>query len=182
MSNVSNIVSIISGIRAYADQLEVIAASLNTPVPQTPVNAPLAPVPSAPEKKQRGRPKKVIQVPASPVPAQPNFNVDSDAPSTPDAHSEKRGRGRPKGSPNKPKAAHSSSDIAAAPTTPDVAEKRGRGRPKGSHNKPKDNSDADSCTSEQAQPVPPAGLEAVSEKRGRGRPKGSHNKASAPVA
>ena len=44
----------------------------------------------------------------------------------------KRGRGRPKGSKNKPKL-----DIVAVEAT----EKRGRGRPKGSKNKPKEVTD-----------------------------------------
>jgi len=64
----------------------------------------------------------------------------------------KRGRGRPKGSKNKPKP----EQLTAYP-----APKRGRGRPKGSKNKPK--------------PVPPVG-EQPAPKRGRGRPKGSKNK------
>ena len=65
--------------------------------------------------------------------------------------SQKRSRGRPKGSKNKPK------DTPADPTP---SQKRPRGRPKGSKNKPKDTP---------ADPIP-------SQKRPRGRPKGSKNK------
>ena len=67
----------------------------------------------------------------------------------------KRGRGRPKGSKNKPKAA------SATTASKDQPVKRGRGRPKGSKNKPK-------TTSAAAAPA----------KRGPGRPKGSKNKTS----
>jgi len=63
----------------------------------------------------------------------------------------KRGRGRPKGSPNKTK---------ATPTEEVLVEKRPRGRPKGSKNKTK------------ATPTD----EVLVEKRPRGRPKGSKNK------
>ena len=65
----------------------------------------------------------------------------------------KRGRGRPKGSPNKTK---------ATPTEEVLVEKRPRGRPKGSKNKNKT----------KATPIE----EVLVEKRPRGRPKGSKNK------
>ena len=65
----------------------------------------------------------------------------------------KRGRGRPKGSKNKPK--------PSINTTTENTPKRGRGRPKGSKNKPKVSTNA---TTENT------------PKRGRGRPKGSKNK------
>lgn len=83
-------------------------------------------------------------------------------PSAVDSTPVKRGRGRPKGSTNKPKAGTASAASASAPV------KRGRGRPKGSTNKPKTEAkSADGTT-----PV----------KRGRGRPKGSKNKTTADAA
>lgn len=76
----------------------------------------------------------------------------------------KRGRGRPKGSKNKHKTAENAAPAASA----EQPVKRGRGRPKGSKNKPKA-ATVTSATKTEDQPV----------KRGRGRPKGSKNKPKA---
>jgi len=66
----------------------------------------------------------------------------------------KRGRGRPKGSSNKPKV-----EAVASESTEVTTLKRGRGRPKGSSNKPK----VEAVASESA--------EVTTSKRGPGRPK-----------
>lgn len=165
--NISEIQSILSDFQALQERL-----ALAIMPPAVPISPPSAPAPSSPPgapMKQRGRPKKTVT-----VPAQPNLDLAIASPSGAESGAEeKRGRGRPKGSHNKPK---TESD---APTTPVAqGEKRGRGRPKGSPNKAK-SEDNDSCTSEQHQPVPPSVVIAVAEKRGRGRPKGAHNKPKA---
>ncbi len=89
-------------------------------------------------------------MPKSPASANPEAKVDDskDAPlpvkalepSSVDGAAVKRGRGRPKGSKNKTKAASASSAAKSTPVIdPKTGEpiKRGRGRPKGSKNKPK---------------------------------------------
>jgi hypothetical protein len=86
-----------------------------------------------------------------------------------------RRRGRPKGSPNKPKAPELEGE--RSDTTPGGEETkpaRGRGRPKGSLNKPK----APEIKGERSDTTP--GGEETKPARGRGRPKGSRNKPKAP--
>ncbi|MGJ8560840.1 MAG: DUF4282 domain-containing protein [Litorimonas sp.] len=89
-------------------------------------------------------------------------------PSAIDGQAIKRGRGRPKGSPNKSK---STVTKAPAPIDPVTGEpvKRGRGRPKGSTNKSK------SAKAKRAPKLDPVTGEPIKSRRGR--PKGSKNKA-----
>ena len=93
----------------------------------------------------------------------------------------KRGRGRPKGSKNKPK--DGSVEISITDTISEDGspiKKRGRGRPKGSKNKPKDGNAIISVQNSNHFDMSSSEIESVVDdtttKRGRGRPKGSKNK------
>ena len=85
------------------------------------------------------------------------------------ATTEKRGRGRPKGSKNKATLAKEQ-EAKNKETTTLATEKRGRGRPKGSKNK------ATLAKEQEAKNKETTTL--ATEKSGRGRPKGSKNKAT----
>ena len=85
------------------------------------------------------------------------------------ATTEKRGRGRPKGSKNKTTLAKEQAAQKQL-TVSEASDKRGRGRPKGSKNKA-------TLAKEQAAQKQQTASSATA-KRGRGRPKGSKNKAT----
>lgn len=138
-----------------------------------------------PEPKVIDRDESALGVGSTPSPDDEPTPVKALEPSAIDkAAVVKRGRGRPKGSKNKPK-----TDTDSATT--DAPVKRGRGRPKGSTNKPKA---ASSTSAAKRGPGRPKGSKnktttdaatsdtPASAKRGRGRPKGSKNKPKAASA
>ncbi|GAB4819047.1 hypothetical protein N2152v2_006093 [Parachlorella kessleri] len=96
--------------------------------PQEPQELPLADT-VQPVKKKRGRAAKPKPYMADTPHSAAGENIAGPG------HPAKRGRGRPKGSKNKPKGLQPLAAAAAAGPAPPP--KRGRGRPKGSKNKPK---------------------------------------------